>query len=115
MMACKPEKEDTQILLLEDTRLKFVGQYKVVEKIYSYGDPKCGSYSSTRDTIISVKTGATDSTIAVLGRDVYLDSNNEYYAYHYGLQFRNDSIFSTYMNGGLGCGQYEVYTGVKLP
>jgi len=85
---------------------------EVKEKISCYGP--CGSCFSMRDTIISVNYGKTDSTLNVLGRDVYLDSTGSYYAYHYGLRLWNDSIQSNFMNGGLGCGRYEVYTGFKI-
>jgi hypothetical protein len=54
------------------------------------------------------------STLSVLGREVWLDSGGSYYAYHYGLNFRNDSIFSNYMSGGLGCGSYISHVGVKI-
>jgi hypothetical protein len=50
----------------------------------------------------------------VLGREVYLDSTGHYYAYHYSLRLWNDSISSTFMNGGLGCGQYEIYKGYRI-
>ena len=95
-----------------DFRDVWRGQYLCVETINCYGT--CSTCSSVRDTIISVDYGTTDSTLMVLGREVWLDSGGSFYAYHYGLNFRNDSIFSDYMNGGLGCGQYESYVGVKI-
>ena len=98
-----------------DFRDEYVGQYQVHEKISSYGFPECGeSYSREKDTIISITYGDTDTTLHVLGRDVYLDSLGWYYAYHYGLRLWNDSISSYYMNGGLGCGHYEVYEGYRI-
>ena len=105
--SCKKECNEPS-----DFRDEFTGQYQCHETISCYGF--CGTCSSERDTIISVTYGNTDSTISVLGREVWLDSADSYYAYHYGLNFRNDSIFSNYMNGGLGCGQYESYVGVKI-
>lgn len=95
-----------------DFRDVWRGQYQCVNTVNCYGP--CGSCSSTRDTIISVDYGTTDTTLLVLGREVWLDSLGNYYAYHYGLSFRDDSIFSTYMSGGLGCGSYIRYTGVKI-
>lgn len=95
-----------------DFRNKYIGKYQTKETIFCYGP--CASCSSQRDTVISVNYGLTDSTLNVLGRDVFLDSTGFYYAYHYGLHLRNDSLFSTYMNGGLGCGQYETYIGAKV-
>jgi hypothetical protein len=96
----------------KDERDVYIGKYKVTETINCYGP--CGTCSSTKDTTIVVGYGLTDTSISVLGRDVTLDESGEYFAYHYGLIFQNDSIFSTYMNGGLGCGQYESYVGVKI-
>lgn len=103
------DKEDSTP---SDFRDEFRGQYQCRETISCYGS--CGTCSTVRDTVISINYGNTDSTIVVLGREVWLDTAGSYYAYHYGLTFRNDSIFSTYMNGGLGCGQYESYVGVKI-
>lgn len=95
-----------------DFRDKYIGKYQVIETITCYGP--CDTCSSIKDTVISVNYGATDSTILVLGRDVFLDSTGSYYAYHYGLRLWNDSISSNYMNGGLGCGQYELYIGGRI-
>lgn len=64
--------------------------------------------------MISVRYGATDSTIDVLGRDINMRSGSVFSDYHYSLEISNDSIHSTYMHGGLGCGQYEIYEGVKV-
>lgn len=98
-----------------DFRNKFIGQYQCVEKINSYGASQCGtSYSFEKDTVISVSYGATDSTLNVLGRDVYLSSEGYFNDYHYGLRLWNDSISSYYMNGGIGCGQNETYIGYKI-
>lgn len=110
LTSCDDEKETKA-----DFRDTYIGKYQVSEHIYSYGPPDIVPYvNTTKDTVISVTKGSTDSSLLVLGREVILDSNHEYYAYHYGLQFRNDSIFSNYMNGGLGGGQYEVYKGVRI-
>ncbi len=98
-----------------DPEDKYVGKYQVHENISSYGFPPCGDpYSSEKDTVISVVRGKTDTTLVVLGREVYLDSTGHYYAYHYSLRLWNDSISSTFMNGGLGCGQYEIYKGYRI-
>jgi hypothetical protein len=97
---------------LTDFRDKYIGRYQVTETIRCYGpiDP-C---SSQKDTIIIVRYGLTDSTLNVLGRDVFLDSTGRYNAYHYGLRLWNDSIYSFFMNGGLGAGQYETYEGIRM-
>jgi|ADurb_Cas_01_Slu_FD_contig_21_698790_length_560_multi_2_in_0_out_0_1 hypothetical protein len=95
-----------------DFRDIYIGKYQVKETINCYGP--CGTCYSLRDTVISVNYGLTDSTLSVLGRDVYLDSNGFYSAYHYGLRFWDDSISSNFMNGGLGCGRYESYKGYRF-
>ena len=95
---------------------QYVGNYLVHETIRSYGFPECGEpYSRERDTVIRVDYGESDTTLFVLGREVLLDSTGSYYGYHYGLRLWNDSLRSTFMNGGLGCGQYEIYEGVRIP
>lgn len=100
---------------LNDFRDKYIGQYQVHERISSYGFPECGEpYSRERDTVICVTYGDTDTTLHVLGRDAWLDSTGRYYDYHYGLRLWNDSIYSYFMNGGLGCGQNEVYEGYRI-
>ena len=105
-------KEEEKIQVQNDFRDKYVGKYQVTESINCYGP--CDTCSSQKDTVISVRYGLTDSTLSVLGRDVFLDANGNYYAYHYGLRLWNDSIYSNYMNGGLGCGQHEIYEGVRI-
>ena len=95
-----------------DFRDKYLGKYQVELSIRCYGP--CFTCSSLRDTVIVVDYGLTDSTLSVLGREVSLDSAGYYSAYHYGLRLWNDSISSMFMNGGLGCGQYEVYTGYRI-
>lgn len=99
----------------EDFRDQYTGKYLTHESISSYGFPECGEYyHRERDTVIIVDYGNSDSTLLVLGREVWLDSAGRYYDYHYGLTMRNDSLWSYYMNGGLGCGQYESYEGVRI-
>jgi hypothetical protein len=98
-----------------DFRDKYAGKYQVQEELQSYGFPPCGNnFHSLKDTIITVDFGITDSTLIVLGREVQLDSNGFYFAYHYGLHLWNDSISSSFMNGGLGCGRYEIYNGYRI-
>jgi hypothetical protein len=95
-----------------DFRDQFIGKYQVKEQINCYGS--CATCASEKDTLISVRYGMSDSSLSVLGRDIKLDINNFYYAYHYGLWLGNDSIYSKFMYGGLGCGQYEIYEGVRV-
>ena len=100
------EKDNT------DFRRAFVGQYQVEEKITCYGE--CFTCQTTRDTIIIVDYGFHKNTLYVLGREVELDSDGNYLSYHYSLHMSNDSLFSNYMNGGLGCGQTEIYKGIRI-
>jgi len=110
LMSCKKDDHKSP-----DPRDKYIGKYQVHEWISSYGSPECGEpYSRENDTIIKINYGKTDSTLMVLGREVYLDSVGCFSTYHYGLRLWNDSIYSFFMNGGLGCGQYEVYEGYKI-
>ena len=95
-----------------DFRDKYIGKYQVTESINCYGP--CCTCSFQKDTVIIVNYGLTDSTLNVLGRDVYLDSTGSYYDYHYGLRLWNDSISSYFMNGGLGCGKKEIYKGYRI-
>jgi hypothetical protein len=81
----------------------------------NYGLAICGeSFRREKDTIISVTYGTTDSTLNVPGSDVYLDSDGYYRANHYRLRLWNDSIFSHFMNGSIGCGIVEVYDGYRI-
>lgn len=102
-------KDDTKPT---DFRDKYIGKYQVSENISCYGP--CGTCSSLKDTVIIVDYGITDSTLSILGRDVYLDSTEHYHNYHYSLRLWNDSIYSDFMNGGLGCGKKETYNGLKI-
>lgn len=98
-----------------DKRYKYIGKYSVHKTIKSYGFPEFGEpYSYETDTTISINFGETDSTLNVLGRDVWLDSTGRYGSYHYGLRLWDDSISSIFMNGGLGSGQYISYLGIKI-
>lgn len=107
LLSCKKDSNTPS-----DFRDEYVGQYQCTETVSCYGP--CSTCYTVRDTLISVNYGNSDTTLLVLGREVWLDSSGSYYAYHYGLNFRNDSIFSNYMNGGLGCGQYISHAGVKI-
>ena len=99
----------------DDFRDIYIGKYQVHERIISYGGPECGEpYNYEKDTLISVTYGNTDTTLIVLGREVWLDSNGEYDDYHYGLRLWNDSLYSFFMNGGLACGQNEIHAGYRI-
>ena len=105
---CRKEKINSHL----DYRSNFTGKYKTKYQVSCYGP--CWTCNTVKDTIISVVSAAADSSITVLGRTFKIDISGEYYSYHYGLTFRHDSIFSTYMNGGLGCGAYETYIGYRI-
>ncbi|MEP7264895.1 MAG: PKD domain-containing protein [Bacteroidota bacterium] len=94
-----------------DFRDDIIGKYFVTETISCYGS--CATCFSTKDTTISIFYGATDSTFSVFGRDVYLDANGHFSAFHYELTLANDSIHSSFMNGGSSCGQYQDHVGVR--
>lgn len=96
----------------KDFRNKYTGKYLVTEEVSCYGP--CSTCYRLKDTIISVEYGETKQSLSVLGRDVTLDSMGYYHDYHYGLRLWNDSIWSYFMNGGLGCGQRIIYTGAKI-
>jgi hypothetical protein len=99
----------------KDFRDKYVGKYQVTEKLTVYGSPHCNlGPDSEKDTIIIVDYGSKKNTLFVLGREVELDEDGYYYAYHFGLRIWNDSIWSLHMNGGLGCGIYERYEGYRI-
>jgi len=110
--SCHKDKDINEPEKPADFRDIYIGKYQVKETINCYGP--CGTCSSVRDTVISVNYGLTDSTLSVLGRDVFLDSTGFYGAYHYGLRLWDDSISSNFMNGGLGCGQYIWHKGYRF-
>jgi hypothetical protein len=96
-----------------DFREEYIGDYAVVETTECYGP--YNTCFSDKDTVITVSYGLTDTTLNVLDREVWLDSNGRFYDYHYELRLWNDRIYSRFMNGGLGLGQYETYEGYKIP
>lgn len=112
IFSCQKDNSVEETITTVDFRDAFIGKYEVVESINCYGP--CYTCSSQKDTIISITYGQTDSTLNVLGRDVFLDADGYYYAYHYGLRMWNDSISSSSMNGGLGCGQYVNHVGRRI-
>jgi hypothetical protein len=87
----------------------------VAEKVGSYGFPECGEpYSWEKDTIISVTYGETDTTLFVLGREIWLDSTGVHYAYHFNIRLWNDSLNAYNRIGGLGCGRVETHEGYRV-
>ena len=98
----------------EDFRDQYVDRYQVMETISSYGIYDYNPYTRTRDTVIRVDYGDTDTTLLLLGREIWLDKDGYFSEYHYGCRLWNDSIWSYFMNGGLGGGQYENYVGYRI-
>ena len=98
----------------DDFRDQYVGRYQVKETISSYGIYDYNPYSRTRDTVIRVDYGNTDTTLLLLGREIWLNDEGYFNDYHYGCRLWNDSLSSYYMNGGLGGGQYESYVGFRV-
>jgi hypothetical protein len=106
MVCC--QKEDTA----KDYRAAFTGTYAAKETTTCYG--AMGNCYHESDSIIYVIPGDSDSTILVLGRMISIATDGIYTAYHYGLQFRSDSIFSNLMVGGLGGGTYVKHVGKRI-
>lgn len=98
-----------------DFRDPYIGQYQVKENIFPYGSCHPNDPVPTKkDTVIEIGYGETDTTLSVLGRDIWLDSMNLHHRYHYSLYLTPDSIYSTFLNGGLGCGFTEKHYGRKI-
>jgi len=97
-----------------DFRDQYVGVYAVKERYVPYPPDTINDTSYERDTVIIVDYGKTDTTLRVLGRDIYLDEHGHYGVYHYSLRLWNDSISSYFMNGGLGGGTRIYHDGVRV-
>ena len=79
---------------------------------YSYGQVE--GYRIEDIRIVKVRPFPDKQSIYVLNRKVTLNEHGVFTDYHYYLKFWNDSIYSNHMNGGLGGGKYQIYTGVKI-
>lgn len=106
LLCCK--KDDME----KDYRSAFIGTYDVKETITCYGS--FGDCFYEKDTLVIVTRSDNDSTINVLGRTIAIGPDGITGDYHYGLHFRNDSIFSFFMNGGLGAGTYIRHDGKRI-
>jgi hypothetical protein len=106
LIGCK--KDDTA----KDYRSAFTGKFNVKETTTCYG--AMGDCQYEKDTTIYVVPGDSDSIIIVMGRTININPEGSYTAYHYGLQFRNDSIFSFNMTGGLEGGTYIRHEGKRI-
>jgi len=98
-----------------DFRNKYIGKYQVVETRKSFGFPYSGkSQVTTKDTVIIVRYGYSDSTLLVLGSEIVLDENDAFFEYYYSIRFFEDSIATYYRSGGLGGGTSQQYNGVRI-
>jgi hypothetical protein len=95
-----------------DSRDKYIGDYAVLQSVNCYGP--CGNCSYQRDTVIRVGYGKTDTTLNVLGRDIYLEADGVCAGYHLSIKILDGYLSASFMNGGLGCGTYENYEGNKI-
>lgn len=103
-ISCRKEKSST------DFRDAYTGTYKVLLSVNCYG---CSTCAYQKDTTLQVKKGSSDSSILVLGREIILDAEGRYTESRFGVHLWNDSLYISYLNGTLGCGQREVYQGLK--
>ena len=93
-----------------DYRNNLVGKYQATGTIDCYGP--CGDCHKEWDSVITINYGSTDSTLYIWGEDIYFSEKET--SYGFGLRLWNDSIFYSMKNGGLGCGQFEYFTGSKI-
>ena len=95
-----------------DERDAYVGKYQVHQTNNCYGP--CDTCHSEQDLILVVDYGHSDSTLLFEYREIPISDIESYYAYHYSLSIGHDSLHSTNMSGGLGCGIYIVQEGVRI-
>jgi hypothetical protein len=97
---------------IPDDRDAYVGKYAVHQTNNCYGP--CDTCHSEEDLILVVDYGNTDSTVIFQNREIPISVIESYYAYHYNLRIKNDSLHTRNMSGGLGCGVYIVQDGVRI-
>jgi len=103
---------DAVIFPLRDDRDAYVGKYAVHQTNNCYGP--CDTCHSEEDLILVVDYGNTDSIVIFQNREIPISVIESYYAYHYNLRIKNDSLHTWNMSGGLGCGVYIVQDGVRI-
>jgi hypothetical protein len=103
---------DSVIFPLPDDRDAYVGKYAVHQTNNCYGP--CDTCHSEEDLILVVDYGNTDSTVIFQNHEISISVIESYYAYHYNLRIKNDSLHTWNMSGGLGCGVYIVQDGVRI-
>lgn len=100
-----------------DSRDKYIGQYAVWHIINKNGPiEKCGeNYYLKNDTIINVSYGETDTTLNILGRDVYLDSLGWFNTEYFNLKLWDKDI-SIYIENktSIWCTTYQEYQGHRI-
>jgi hypothetical protein len=100
-IGCNQEETVVEIIDPDFINLidQYVGEYNVTETFESYGfqggcpDP----IYSQKDTIITITSGNSDTTIIVLGREVSINSLGRYSDYHYDLYIENE-VYEGYKN-----------------
>jgi hypothetical protein len=120
VFSCKKETDEPVAPIPEDYRAKWVGEYEVAVKCYSW--ILGGEYTSTEstDTIsVAIVEGSVDSLAINGSMHIPIDSSGTYFnspfpSNYYSLSLWNDSISIHWNSGGLGGGNGCTYTGFKL-
>ncbi len=96
---------------------QYIGNYKGSWTSQSYGSGVTGPLYS-KDTTIVIGVSSNDSSLTtslsnctVIRFDL---TSNAFPIYHGKIFFRNDSMYYSCANGGLGGGNYESFKGKKL-
>jgi hypothetical protein len=105
-------QHDSALIKPRDARDAYVGKYAVHQTNNCYGP--CDTCHSEQDLILVVDYGHSDSTLLFENREIPISAIESYYAYHYSLSIGHDSLHSSNMSGGLGCGIYIVQEGVRI-
>lgn len=92
--------------------LRYVGRYRCKHVSVCYG--ALGNCRYESEELVSIRTGATDTTFELLGRDLFFGTVDCGYDYHFSACLAGDSLHINFMNGGLGGGMNETYDGIKV-
>jgi hypothetical protein len=96
---------------------RYIGNYKGTWTSQSYGSGVTGILNS-KDTSIVIGVSSSDSSLtASLSNCSVLRfelTSNTFPIYHGKIYFRNDSMYYSCANGGLGGGNNETFKGKKL-
>ena len=121
-MSCKKDTNVTEPVnnpsnTTPNWNAKYIGNYKGTwgSQSYSYGG---SGPLYLKDTTIVIGAGSADSSLTTSLSNcsiIYYDlSVNSFPIYHGRIDFRNDSMIYSCMNGGLGAGVKERFKGKKL-